>query len=347
VLKEPHLNKSQREEVLSLSSVRLRGNSVKMNKPEVLVHNKYHLAESPHWCAKRQKIYYVDITNHMLMSYDPKTKDNNELQVQQEGARSLTFILPVQLSDTDFVIGLDQSISVVTWDGKHNGKHSLKALQHFEPEFPNNSNNDGKADYQGRIWFGTFDRDVEKTRGSVYRVDGPNKSSKEATDILLSNGLDFSPDGKTFYFVDSRTNKVDAFDLDINTGKLSNRRVVFDLRAHGLQGFPDGLAVDERNNVWVACMGPGLLAEVKPDLEGGKGQLLGVIDFPETNSVTAACFGGPDLNDLYVTTAKLFDPDSKNAGSLFVVRGVKSHSDGKKVRGLPGREVAAKVVRGN
>jgi len=86
--------------------------------------------------------------------------------------------------------------------------------------------------------------------------------------------------------------------------------------------------------------------EVKPDLKGGPGKLLGAIEFPNSKSITAACFGGHDLNDLYVTSAKLFDEDSSNAGSLWVIRGVRSHQDGQKVRGLPGREVAASVVRG-
>jgi sugar lactone lactonase YvrE len=74
--------------------------------------------------------------------------------------------------------------------------------------------------------------------------------------------------------------------------------------------------------------------------------MLGAVEFPHSKSVSAVCFGGHDLNDLYVTTAKLFDPDSSNAGSLWVVRGVRSHLDGRRVRGLPGREVAANVVRG-
>jgi len=116
---------------------------------------------------------------------------------------------------------------------------------------------------------------------------GPNKRSKEATNTVLSNGLDFLPDGKTFYFVDSKTGKVDAFDLDVDTGELSNRRVVFDFEANGLEGPPDGIAVDERNPIWIACVGPGLLAEVKPDLNGGQGQLLGAIEFPESKSITA------------------------------------------------------------
>ncbi len=79
-------------------------------------------------------------------------------------------------------------------------------------------------------------------------------------------------------------------------------------------------------------------------MEGGPGRLLGCLDFPGAKSVTACCFGGPDLGDLYVTTARLFDPDGANAGCLFVVRGVKSHRDGKVVRGQAGREVAASAV---
>lgn len=89
------------------------------------------------------------------------------------------------------------------------------------------------------------------------------------------------------------------------------------------------------------------MAEVEPSMSGGPGKLLGCIEFPKTKSVTACCFGGDDLSDLYVTTAKLFDEDSENAGSLFVVRGVRSHAEGNApVRGFPGRDADPAVAAG-
>ncbi len=85
---------------------------------------------------------------------------------------------------------------------------------------------------------------------------------------------------------------------------------------------------------------------MKPSLSGGSGTLLGTITFPGSKSVTACCFGGDSLGDLFVTTAKMWDDEtaSPNAGSLFVVRGVRSHGDGRPVIGMPGREAAAATV---
>ena len=150
---------------------------------------------------------------------------------------------------------------------------------------------------------------------------------------------------------------------------------MFDLTAHGItEGFRDGIAADRNGNLWVACFGTGKvtqetktvkgfqilrifvvfkyvqIAEVKPSLSGGSCTLLGTITFLGSKSVTACCFGGDSLGDLFVTTAKMWDDEaaSPNAGSLFVIRGVRSHGDGWPVIGMPGREaVVADVAAKN
>ena len=93
--------------------------------------------------------------------------------------------------------------------------------------------------------------DSKFNRGALYRVDSRG-CSKMVPDVSISNGLDWSPDAKIFYFIDTLTYKLEAFDYDDETGDIGGRRTVFDFAKEGVEGKPDGMAVDNRGNLWVA-----------------------------------------------------------------------------------------------
>jgi len=146
----------------------------------------------------------------------------------------------------------------------------------------------------------------------------------------IANGLAWSSDNKTFYYIDSLTYRVDAWDYDSVGGVISNRRPVFDFKANNIKGIPDGMCIDEKGNLWVALFSGGKIAHIDPVA----GNLIDHIEFPATN-ITSVAFGGPNLDILYVTSAQhglseeelLAQPD---AGSIFQIRntGVKGLSAG-------------------
>ena len=186
--------------------------------------------------------------------------------------------------------------------------------------------NDAKCDSHGRLWSGTFSLTFEKGAGALYRIDPDLAVTKVFGDVTISNGLGWSPDEKTFYFVDTGKRGIDAFDYDIETGEVSNRRRFVDIERSG--GLPDGIAVDSEGCLWVALYYGGAVRRYS-----ATGKCVGKITLPVAR-VTSCNFGGPNLDLLYITTANhLLDDDGKphenNAGATFCCRpgvtGLRSH----------------------
>jgi sugar lactone lactonase YvrE len=174
--------------------------------------------------------------------------------------------------------------------------------------------NDAKCDPVGRLWAGSMAFDFRPGAASLYRLDRTG-ITRVLTDLTISNGLGWSPDATLMYFIDSGTNRVDVLDYDLASGTIGERRPFVTLAPS--HGMPDGLAVDADGGVWVACFGTGQVRRYAPE-----GQLDEVLDLPVRQG-TSCCFGGPDLSDLYVTSAayRLSEADLREqplAGSLFV-----------------------------
>jgi sugar lactone lactonase YvrE len=184
--------------------------------------------------------------------------------------------------------------------------------------------NEGGCDPDGRFWCGSMAYDQAPGAGTVYRLD-PDLSVRVAlSDVTISNGLEWSPDGSRAYFADTPTHRVDLFDYDTDGGLTGRRPFV----TFADDGNPDGLTVDAEGGVWVALYGAGAVHRYD-----GDGKLDAVIDVP-TPHVTACTLGGPRLDELFVTTSRegLDGVDDPLAGSLFRVEAG--------VRGLPVREFA-------
>jgi sugar lactone lactonase YvrE len=155
--------------------------------------------------------------------------------------------------------------------------------------------NDAKCDPAGRLWAGTLADDGRAGGGRLYRVE-PDGSATVALDrVTVSNGLDWSLDGRTLYHVDSATQRVDAIGFDLERGTLGKRRPLIEVRAD--EGIPDGLTVDADGFLWLALFGGGAVLRIAPD--GSRERTVHVpISHP-----TSCAFGGPDLTDLYITSA--------------------------------------------
>jgi len=187
--------------------------------------------------------------------------------------------------------------------------------------------NDAKCDPQGRLWAGTLAKDFSPSAG-LYRIDPDGRAYLMLEKTCLSNGLDWSPDGSVFYFIDSLSLSVDAFDFDQASGAISNRRSVITIKQG--EGGANGMTVDREGALWVAMTGGGEVNRYSPD-----GLLLARVKIG-TAGATSCAFGGEDGADLFVTSrsgrmpevaqtvlglkSEMMDNDGPEAGGLFVCR---------------------------
>jgi sugar lactone lactonase YvrE len=175
--------------------------------------------------------------------------------------------------------------------------------------------NDGGCDPEGRFYAGTMGYDERPGAGRMYRLsaDGTGGFDTETmwTEVTISNGFAFSPDGSLAYYDDTPTGRTDVFDRTPD-GSLVNRRPFMEHET----GLPDGLCVDAEGYVWVALWGASAVHRISPD-----GKLDGIVHVPCTH-VSACTFGGPALDTLYITTSKNGIPPGAEpeAGALFAVR---------------------------
>jgi len=273
---------------------------------EVFADLRADVGEAPHWDERSQTLLFVDLTGGVVFRYD------------QSGARLTSFPVGQEVGAAvprrhgGLVLAVRDGIAVAAENGD-----GFELTAPVERDAPGNRMNDAKCDPAGRLFAGTMSYDVAPQAGALYRVD-PDWSVEQAVPaVTQSNGIAWSPDGRLMYFIDSATRGVDVFDYDIEAGAASHRRRLVTIeRAHGI---PDGMTADSQGNVWVACFGGGAVRCFSP-----AGVLLEEVFLP-VSQVTSCAFGGPDLADLYVTSAayRLSADQLKrqpHAGATFVCR---------------------------
>ncbi len=241
------------------------------------------LGEGPRWDSASNTLLWVDIPARRLHRYDPASGEDAVREVSDV----VSLALPRRRGGV--VVGLP--------DGLHflNGEHSI-GLVAIESERADTRTNDGACDAAGRLWVGTMALDERSPVAALYRVDPDYSVTTVLTGTTISNGLGWSPSGRSFYFIDSPTRRVDVFDCDLATGTLENRRPLAAVEVDG--AVPDGMTVDVEGCVWVALHGGWGLNRYSSD-----GELLAEVRLPVAR-VTSCCFGGPELRDLYVTTRR-------------------------------------------
>ncbi len=157
--------------------------------------------------------------------------------------------------------------------------------------------NDGKCDPQGRLWAGSMAYDARPGAGALYRLDRDLTVHEVVPAVTISNGLAWTPDGTTMFYIDTPTGRVDAFDADPATGAISGRRSWVEIPEAA--GGPDGMTIDDEGCLWVALWGGSAVHRYAPD-----GRLDTVVSLPCTQ-VTSCAFGGAGLDELYITTSSL------------------------------------------
>ena len=264
------------------------------------------LGEGPIWDARLKRLLFVDINRGEVHSYNPSDGTDAIFEIGQPvGAITPTTRGDWVAAARDGFFRVDPSTGATT------------LLAMVEADRPDNRMNDGYCDPQGRFWAGTMSMTHDRDAGALYRLDPNGHVTQMLAPVTISNGIDWSPDGALVYYVDTRTGRIDVFDFDAEGGRLLNRRPLVAIAPE--DGKPDGLIVDEEGGIWLALWGGGTLHRYAPD-----GRLDRVVPMPVLHP-TKCAFGGPDLADMYVTSASTaLSADERasypHAGSLFHLR---------------------------
>lgn len=249
------------------------------------------LGEGTVWKASDQSIYFVDILGREILALTPATGRQRRWPMPQR----IGWLLP--RARGGWLAGLQQGVAALTLDDGGGEARNVEWLHRLHGDESPLRLNDAKADACGRLWFGSMDgSDETRPVGRLYRLDTDGSLSVVDEGYCVTNGPTFSPDGRTLYHTDSARRTVYAFDLD-DAGKLSRKRVWLEFGAD--EGYPDGMTTDTQGRIWIAHWGGARVTCRDP----GDGRVLQTFVLP-LPQVTNVCFGGADLRDLYVTSAR-------------------------------------------
>lgn len=274
------------------------------------------LGEGAFWNHQSQTFYWVDIEGKSLNIYHPQTGQNRSLPTPSR----IGTVVPAD--DSTAVVALEDGIYLM-----HTESGELEVLAPIEADQPQNRFNDGKCDPAGRLWVGSMPYAQDHPGAKVYMVRGDGSYETKIAAVTISNGIVWTADQKTMYYIDTPTGQIRAYDFELSTGALSRERVAVEVPES--LGYPDGMAIDAEDKLWVGLWNGGAVARFDPQT----GQLIGKVEVPGALNVTACAFGGPALDTLYITTAAIGMDSAQtatytDAGALFKavpgVKGVKS-----------------------
>jgi len=252
---------------------------------ELALDARAELGEGPSWDPETGRLIWVDITAEVVHWFDPASGHDQRFEVGQPVGAA------VPASDGRLALAVSDGFAFL--DPPTGG---IERIADVEVDLADTMMNDGKCDPAGRLWAGTKDAVGSRPLGSLYRLGADRRPERILTGLTVSNGLGWSPDRTTMYFIDSPTQRIDVFDFELESGEISNRRTLVEIpKAWGL---PDGMTVDEDGFLWVAFWGGSAVRRFAPT-----GAVVSTVEFP-VSQVTSCTFGGGDLSELYVTTAR-------------------------------------------
>ncbi|MER5181256.1 SMP-30/gluconolactonase/LRE family protein [Streptomyces sp. NPDC002896] len=268
---------------------------------ELAVREYAELGEGPTWDADAGRLIWIDILQSRVHTYDPADGRRTVMVTEQHvGAAK-------PRAGGGLVVNLRDGVGLYGPDGG-----DFRWL-HRDP-VPGRRANDAAVASDGSLWAGTMRYDEAPGGGTLTRITGDGSTQVVLDDVAVSNGTGWSPDGRLMYYIDSPTRRIDVFDVE-GAERVVNRRPLAVVEDGA--GFPDGLTVDAEGCVWVALWDGGAIRRYTPD-----GELDCVVELP-VRRPTACAFGGADLTDLYITTARTgLEAAHPLSGSLLVVPGV-------------------------
>ncbi|WP_027445318.1 SMP-30/gluconolactonase/LRE family protein [Pontibacillus marinus] len=273
---------------------------------ELVFDYKCTLGEGPTWDHKRNLFYWVDILQHKLYRYNSTDQEVDVAVFDQP----IGCVVPRESGDV--VVALQNGFFFYDWE-----RDELDPIEDPEHHLPKNRFNDGKCDPKGRFWAGTTDEYGVDGNGALYVLEQDLSVMKKVGNVGTSNGLAWSLDNQYMYFIDTPTKQVVRYNFDLESGAIDQPKTVIEFPEHC--GFPDGMTIDQEGMLWIAGWSGYGVSRWNPYT----GEQLDFIPVPAKN-VTSCAFGGEDLSDLYITTARTGTSDEEleqypHAGGVFRV----------------------------
>ncbi len=265
------------------------------------------LGEGPVWDARHNSICWVDILNGEIHEFSTENKSHKIIPVYENiGAISIC-------KDGNLLAALKNGLAFIN---RENGL--IEMIADPEEHLPANRLNDGKCDPAGRFWVGSMSLVEDEAAGSVYVLEKDLSIFKKIENVTIPNGMAWSLNYQTFYFIDTPTYEVVAYDYDKNTGSISNKKTIIKIVKE--DGFPDGMTIDSEGMLWIAHWDGWQVTRWNP----ATGEKVFAIKLPVAK-VTSCRFGGKKFEDLYITSAKTGLSENELmeqplAGYLFVIK---------------------------
>jgi sugar lactone lactonase YvrE len=275
-------------------------------RAELVVDAAATLGEGPLWDDSEGCVWWVDILGRAIHRTDPESGANRRFPIgPMPGSLGLR-------ASGGLIAAVDDGFA-----GFDGASGELETLVPIDADDPAMRMNDGKVDPAGRFWAGTTDMDHRPGLGTLFRLDPDLTATPMVREVTISNGLDWTLDERTMYFIDTPTRRVDAFDFDVASGALANRRPAITIRDGA--GSPDGMTLDADGFLWVALWGGWAVERYAPD-----GRLDMRVEVPVAQA-SSCVFGGPGFQTLFITTARKGHPPGPvagqpHAGGLFACR---------------------------
>lgn len=282
-----------------------------MNRVSRVLRCRNHLGEGPAWDTRTQTLYWADIALGILHSFHPQTSTHKSIPTPETKPTSVmlttnptTLLLSTELTLSLFNLETSQKTNLCTL--VENDSYRL---------------NDAKVTPNGEIFAGTMSKNRPRTVGgaTLFRVTKTLEVSKIIENVTVSNGMDWSPNMEIFYYIDSPTKQITKYSYDHKNGEIHDKEALFSFQ--DLPGAPDGMCADVDGNLWVAFFRGSRVVCLDPVNKC----ILQEVEIP-CKCVTSLCFGGKDLDVLYITTAmgsseeEISDCQEPEAGNLFELK---------------------------
>ena len=259
---------------------------IKVDNAVLLYHAKAILGEGPVWDWQKQLLFWVDIEGKKLHRYNCATEKNIKWNFNEMIGAA------VPTANGSMLLALESGLATFDFDTKKLKKHPVLKNTDLIMRY-----NDGKVGPNGNFWIGSMHKEFVPNTGNLYKVTKDFDATVQISNTTVSNGLAWSSDKRTLYFIDSPTHKVIAYDFEIGSSSISNKRTVIEVPKNF--GSPDGMCIDAEDMLWIAHWGGNCIRRWNP--KTGKVLKKVTVDAPH---VTSCCFGGKNLDTLYITTAR-------------------------------------------
>ncbi len=246
--------------------------------------------EGPLWDPVGQTLYWVDLLQGLFFTANPATGYVSSRTVGQPlGVLALREQGGLVMALRDGFALFDETTNELTWLARPEADRP-------DTRLPPTRFNEGAVDPAGRFLAGTMTFDASQNIGNLYGLDTDRSVQRLEENLYVPNGMNWSLDEKTFFLTDTGNHVIYAYDYDVQSGTMANRRDFIRFRD---DEFPDGMAVDTDGGFWIAMWSGGCVCRFD-----ASGKHLETIALPVSHP-TSCCFGGPDMNELFITTSRL------------------------------------------